>query len=298
MPTPAFRVITTPKSEPGHPNTHMVMASDTGTPIGGFGAGYFRPWVFPLYTPSGRTVLQAYPFDHPFHNGIFVGQNPIEFDGGRANFWAVPPRRKADDAVFGHVGRMDRAAVPAIRSFERGVTFEQESVWRGERGEPVLNERRTVTLGRLRAVHVCDVTTHWSASYRDLHFPATKFGTLCTRIESLLLPPFGGRITADGGREGADAIHDQTARYVTFHNQVGEGAPHGILIGAPDQDTRDPWFVRAYGIVNRSPMAKEALSMPRGSHWNRSIRVVAFDGIFAESHAEDWLNAPLHLKEL
>ena len=75
-------------------------------PWGGFGAGYYKAWVFPFYTPAGKNVIQAYPFDHPFHNGIFVDANPVFINERQANFWAVPPRRKADDAVFHHVGRM------------------------------------------------------------------------------------------------------------------------------------------------------------------------------------------------
>ena len=54
--------------------THLVVDSNTGICLGGVGANFYRPFVFPFYTPAGHTVVQEFAFDHPFHNGIFVGQ--------------------------------------------------------------------------------------------------------------------------------------------------------------------------------------------------------------------------------
>ena len=38
-----------------------------------------QPWVYPLYTPAGHQVLQEFAFDHPFHNGCFVGLHPVVY---------------------------------------------------------------------------------------------------------------------------------------------------------------------------------------------------------------------------
>lgn len=220
MSSPRFQVVTTPGESLGHPATHLVVDRTAQIPVGGFGAGYYRPWVFPFYTPAGKNVIQAYPFDHPFHNGIFVGANPVYVQGRQANFWAVPPRRKAQDAVFHHVGRMDRADVPRVQVFSRGVRFVQHSIWRDEQDQPVLDEVRTITLGVLGDVHLCDMTTCLSAAYGDLHFPATKFGILCVRLEPRLVPACEGHIRADSAREGRERIHGTPVRYLAMHNPV------------------------------------------------------------------------------
>ncbi len=296
MSTPRFQVVTTPGDAPGHPATHLVVDRAAQIPVGGFGAGYYRPWVFPFYTPAGKNVIQAYPFDHPFHNGIFVGANPVYVDGRQANFWAVPPRRKEQDAVFHHVGRMDRADVPWIRVYTHGVQFVQYSIWRDEQGQPVLDEVRTVTLGVLGDVHLCDVTTCMSAVYGDLQFPATKFGILCVRVEPRLVPACGGRIQADGAREGQQGIHGIPGRYVVMHNPVWGNGPYGVLMSDPEPEERDPWCVGAYGIVSRNPVLWQERSVPRGTDWCCSLRVIAFDGAFRDDRIGDWLEAPLHLQ--
>ena len=92
--------------------THLVVQSDTGRCLGGVGANFYRPFVFPFYTPAGHTVVQEFAFDHPFHNGIFVGQGPVQVGEREAGFWASPPRRSFTDKVFEKLGRMDHTARP------------------------------------------------------------------------------------------------------------------------------------------------------------------------------------------
>ena len=67
--------------------TYMVIESASGRCLGGFGSNTQRSWVFPFYTPSGHTVIQEYAFDHPFHNGFFVGQSPVIVGGREGQFW-------------------------------------------------------------------------------------------------------------------------------------------------------------------------------------------------------------------
>ena len=57
--------------------THLVVETDTGRCLGGVGANFYRPLSF-VITPAGHTVVQEFAFDHPFHNGIFVGQGPVQ----------------------------------------------------------------------------------------------------------------------------------------------------------------------------------------------------------------------------
>lgn len=297
MPIQRFEVATTPGDVPGHPRTHLVVDGETRIPVGGFGAGYYKAWVFPFYTPAGKNVIQAYPFDHPFHNGIFVDANPVFINERQANFWAVPPRRKADDAVFHHVGRMDRAGAPEIQMLSAGVRFVQHSVWRDEQGLPVLVETGTIILGILGDAHLCDMKTRFGATYGDLRFPATKFGILCVRIEPRLVPASGGCIWADGGREGRENIHGTPVQYVTFHNPVLGNGPYGILMSDPEPELRDPWCVGQYGIVSRNPVLRRELTVPQGADWSCSIRVLAFDGAFREARIRNWLEAPFHLRQ-
>lgn len=32
--------------------------------LGAYGTNFWRSWIYPFYTPSGRTVVENSPFDH------------------------------------------------------------------------------------------------------------------------------------------------------------------------------------------------------------------------------------------
>jgi len=88
----------------------VVQHEETGRWLGGIGANYYRAWVYPLYTPRGLTVLQEFPFDHPFHLilNIAVGGNWGGQQGVDPSVW--PQRMEIDyvrvypplDARTGH----------------------------------------------------------------------------------------------------------------------------------------------------------------------------------------------------
>ena len=59
---------------------YLVFEETTGRCLGGFGANYYRAWVYPLCTPRGLTVIQEFPFDHPFHNGCLLYTSPSPRD--------------------------------------------------------------------------------------------------------------------------------------------------------------------------------------------------------------------------
>lgn len=85
--------------------SHFVRAGNRI--LGAYGTSFWRSFVYPFYTPSGRTVVENFPFDHPFHNGIFVGQNPVKVGDREGNFWAFPVKRSHDDHIMKRMGRVD-----------------------------------------------------------------------------------------------------------------------------------------------------------------------------------------------
>ena len=126
--------------------THLVVDTDSERCLGGVGANFYRPFVFPFYTPAGHTVIQEFAFDHPFHNGIFVGQAPIKIGDREAWFWGAPPRRSFTDRLFEKLGRMETQKEIDITRHADGIQFVQNVVWRDDNEEPLLDEIRTVNL--------------------------------------------------------------------------------------------------------------------------------------------------------
>jgi hypothetical protein len=240
------------------PNGMLVFAG--GRCLAGVGRNYYRPWLYPLYTPNGLCVLQEFPFDHPFHNGCFVAQNPVRLGGREANFWAVPPQREASDEVFVHVGRVQSELEG--RAAESSVLILLRNVWLDERGEPVLDEQRSYEVFLDDDATVCEVTSRKIAAYGDLEFPASKFGGVAVRVDPRLLPVSGGTIIGQ---------HDSPSAFVAYENAA---AGFGVRLAGSDASV--PWFVRDYGLAVHNPTWQRALRLQRGDAWEISLRLVAY----------------------
>lgn len=274
---------------PGNPTAFVVRDRRNGCWIGGVGANFYRPWVFPLYTPRGLTVIQEFAYDHPFHNGVFVGQHPVEVDGRVGNFWAMPPRRSFDDAIWTNVGRMDTASVPSQNLSAEGYTIEFASVWRDEDEVPLLDERRIARFHTYDNAHAVDVTSIKTAAYGNALFHKSKYGSIGVRVEPRLLPPLSGVVIADRGRRGTAAMvdTDRDSEYVAYETTVA-GHTYGLLLHILDSGVRGPWFVRDYGMAMYNPTLNREIPVAKDESWTVSLRVVAYDGPMTEARAAVW----------
>ena len=265
----------------------VVQEEASGRWLGGVGANFYRSWVYPLYTPRGLTVIQEFPFDHPFHNGLWVAQGPIQFAGETVHFWPMPPERKPGESLFMHMGRMETLGLPSVQAHEKGVRFTLQSVWRTGSGAPVLDETRTVDLYAVDDATLCDVTTEQHATYGALHYDATKFGAICVRTDPRLTPVVGAEVIADGGRRGKAAVAIQQPNgYVAYESRSSGG--FGILLSVPGQRPHE-WFIRDYGLATYNPMFEQPRRVAQGETLRVKLRVVAYDEPLTEERAARWI---------
>ena len=275
--------------------THMVVETATRRCLGAAGSNFYRCWVFPLYTPSGLTVIQEFPFDHPFHTGAFVAQHPVRVGGREANFWASPPRRGHEDKLFVHVGRVDAPPGPEVKLHAHGARFVFRNLWRDEAEQPVLDEVRTIDLYSAGDATVCEMISEKIAAYGALEYPHTKFGSIGIRVEPRLLPAFGGTVLADNGRRGrAECVHEGQSEFVAYENDVAaEGIRRrfGVLMHILDPGVKGPWFIRDYGMALYDPTWAGSVTTPAGGSWTISLRIVAYDGPLTDERIARWCAA-------
>jgi len=276
-------------------SSHFVQAGNRI--LGAYGTNFWRSWVYPFYTPSGRTVVESFPFDHPFHNGIFAGQNPVKVGDREGNFWAFPVKRSHDDHIMKKMGRMDPQGEPVAEVTDAGVRFTLKSIWRDEQEQPLVDEERTVTLYALPDATVCDMTSCKIAAYGAAEFAKTKFGSLGARVEPRLLPAFGGQVIGcvDGelGRGTADDVANTKAcDAVAYENDVPGVGVFGICLMIRDNsagsDRRGPWFIRDYGMAMFNATQNETIAVPANDSWTATLRVVAYDGPLTSRRVTDW----------
>ena len=269
--------------------THLVVNTDTGQCLGGVGANFYRPFVFPFYTPSGQTVIQEYAFDHPFHNGIFVGQAPVKVGDRVAWFWGAPPRRSFTDRLFENLGRMDTQKEMDITQHANGVKFVQKIIWRDNNEVPLIDEIRTINLYAIADATGCDMTSEKIANYGAVEFPQTKYGSIGMRVEPRLLPIMGGVVIGDNNRIGkVDAINDNTSDFVAYQNQLHGHGHLGVFMTILDEDTCGPWFIRDYGMALYNPTQTGSIFTPANASWKISLRYVAYDGELKTTKVEKW----------
>ena len=269
--------------------THLAVGTDTGRCLGGVGANFYRPFVFPFYTPVGHTVIQEFAFDHPFHNGIFVGQAPVKVGDREAWFWGAPPQRSFTDRLFEKLGRMDTQQEIDVTLHANGVKFVQKVIWRDDNDEPLIDEIRTINLYAIDDGTVCDMTSEKIATYGAVEYPQTKYGSIGMRVEPRLLPVMGGVVIGDNNRIGkVDAIHDSTSDFVAYQNRLPEHGYFGVFMTILDEDIRGPWFIRDYGMALYNPTQTGTISTPANETWKISLRYVAYDDELTTTRVEKW----------
>ena len=266
--------------------THMVVESQTGRCLGGVGSNAQRSWVFPFYTPSGHTVIQEYAFDHPFHNGFYVGQSPIIVDQREGQFWHYAGFRTRPLS-----GRVNAPKTPESQVHRNGARFRLENVWLDESEEPLIDEIRTVNLMSVEDATVCDMSSQKVASYGAVEYPQTKFGSIGIRVEPRLLPVMGGVILADNNRRGGvKVVHEGESDFVAYENHLPGHGQFGVMMHILDADIRGPWFIRDYGMSLFNPTWTQSISVAEGESWTVSLRVVAYDGELTDERAQGWID--------
>lgn len=268
--------------------THLVVGTDTGRCLGGVGANFYRPFVYPFYTPAGHIVIQEFAFDHPFHNGIFVGQAPVKVGEKEAWFWGAPPRRSFGDKLFEKLGRMETQKHIDVIPHPEGIKFIQKLIWRDENEEPLLDEIRTVNLYSLDDATVCDMASEKIASYGEVKFAQTKYGSIGMRVEPRLLPVMGGVVIGDNDRKGkVDAIQG-ISEFVAYQNQLYGHGYFGVYMTILEEDKRGPWFIRDYGMALYNPTQETEITTAAGETWRISLRFVAYDGELTDTRIKNW----------
>ena len=278
-------------------STFMVRGGTPPRFLGAFGTNFYRSYVFPLYTPSGQTVVREFPFDHPFHNGVFVGQHPVTVDGREGNYWAIPVKRSNDDHINVRIGRMDPQGTPVAECGDDHARLTLNAIWCDEADEPLLAEQRSVCFHARPDATICDMFSDKSALYGDVVFGKTKWGSVGIRVEPRLLPALGGEVigcTGDELRRGRadDVANLMACDAVAYEANVPGAGVYGVcqmILDNSLSDQRDgPWFIRDYGMAMFNATQQETLHLAQGDNWRLGLRVVAYDGPVTADRIAAW----------
>ena len=234
--------------------------------VGAVNIGDLRAYVFPLYTPLGRLVIQESPIDHPHHQGLTVGANLNGWDMWNAGSFGIPRSRQIPVEGQCH-----------SETDSNGARFFLVLDWTSESGEKLAREERSITFSSLQYGNIVDVRTRLIACYGDIQFKQTKEAGLSMRVPPEWETPNGGILMDSSGRTGEHNIFDRIADWIDVSGEGPQGVFAGIVLMPHKDCPRVPWMVRDYGLHLYNPWRHSRISVHSSSTYQLGVRYIAHD---------------------
>jgi len=224
-------------------------------------AGHDKPILWPIRSPSGRTLTRAWPIDasvegeprdHPHHESLWFTHGEVN----GLDFWAPRAHGAGPDGPVPHV---EHASIERCEGGKTGI-LETTSRWVDAAGAVVLTERRRMEFSGDDRARAIDVSLELEAGEAPVVFGDTKEGTFAIRVRPELQPKEleskpgvkGRLVNSEGLVDGA--AWGKRARWVDYSGVV-DGAAAGIAMFDHPSNLRHPtwWHARDYGLCGANP---------------------------------------------
>ena len=213
-----------------------------------------KPYFHPLNSLAGDTLTNFRPNDHPWHHGLACTLTDVS----GVNFWGGPTCRPADGYQWrDDHGEQRHVAWTKLEAAGSAATLAHTVEWHTP-GELIFREERTI------AIAVKDAAKSWSLHWRGQlvnvsgrslalgnphssggkagsHYTGLQFRGARELLDEHMDPTI--KITADGGREGVEAVHGVSARWMEWHGQLDETLRR-VMIRFENNTGPLNWFVR------------------------------------------------------
>ena len=236
-------------------------------------------YLFPLFTPSGRLVIDDYPLTHRHHHGIWTAWTSTTFAGRTPDFWNLAKKTATIAPVA-----LDRAWSGPVHA---GLSARHAYVDLLAKPEPirVLDESWTMRVYSLGAadakVRILDlVITQTCATDRPLEFPTYHYGGLGVRgNRAWETPGLPDVLNSDGqSRVAADG---HPSRWCRLGGPV-DGAPASIAILGDPGNFRAPQPVRVHPkepYLCWAPSQGGPWAITPGKPYTMRYRILTADGL-------------------
>jgi len=236
------------------------------------GMNAWRPFLFPVFGPSGRMVTRiGHPHDphgHRHHYSIWMGHANVN----GLNFWSDDTNNKQVHRRFIELGDgIDRAWCAV------------EIDWVANGAKPLLRERRTIAMTYPRkpddhkGFWLLDIVSEFEALEETVTFGVTPFGLLGVRVaKSMGVRDGGGRVMNSNGQINERETMAQRAAWCDYSGWVAEGVWEGICIFDHPQNFDHPpaWHVRDDGWFCPSHFRHMSLHIAKGHYAKFRYRIV------------------------
>lgn len=236
-----------------------------------------KTFFHPVYTPSGRLVTCAQPWDHHWHYGIWFCWKYLN----GVNVWELPE-------AAGHTDRGGRADIISpeyVNLSGETAVITMQFRYVADTDEVLGKETRTVTFRGVRAdgSYALDWTVATSALDQPLEIACTRYAGMSYRAERAMAlrhlksHDSEGRMHPESER--------QQARWVDYASGVDGGPPHtaGVAIFDHPANPRHPstWHYignDGFGFINPTFSFNDPYTLDPGKTLLLKYRVLVHDG--------------------
>jgi hypothetical protein len=235
----------------------------------------YKPFWYPLYTPTGLRLTENSPADHPHHHSLWFGHADVNgYD------------------IWSETGKEGRIVLQEIRDVVAGPVFAgwtETNFWLSPAREKLLEEDRTHRLWRMEQGYLLDICFIFRATEGEVRFGQAKDGGLGLRVADSMDVEDGGVIVNSRGDRNEAGTFDRPADWVDFSGLVAGRVGGLALFNGPDVPPH-PWFTRDYGPALSNFMRFEPFTLAAEEQLQLSFRVYLHDGDAAAAEvAEHYL---------
>jgi len=236
----------------------------------------FKPFWYPIYTPSGLRLTENSPADHPHHHSVWFGHSNVN----SVDCWI-------------ETGVVGKILLREIRNVIAGPVFAgwtETNWWVASDGSKLLEEDRTHRFWHVGQGYLLDLRLMFRATEGEIRFAKEKDAGLGIRMADNLDVEDGGLIlNSRGDRNEADTF-DRPADWVDYSGHAA-GRTGGVAVfNGPDVPAH-PWFTRDYGPLLSNFMRFQPCTIPKGEGLSLSFRLYLHDGDANSAHVAEHYEA-------
>ncbi|MEX2175268.1 MAG: PmoA family protein [Pirellulaceae bacterium] len=187
-----------------------------------FGKELYRPFLFPLIGPSGKSLTRmGHPRDpngHSHHNSVWISHHAVEGVG----FWNDASSSK---------GRIVHRRTTRYEDADDEALIEAVNAWQDDTGRILLEEQRTMRFVPQAAGQWLLVLDVQFSTKMPATLGKTNFGVIGVRMAKTIgVHDGGGTIRNSAGGVNETGVHERAARWVDYSGPITKSAREGITL--------------------------------------------------------------------
>jgi hypothetical protein len=243
----------------------------------------FKPFWYPLYSPSGLRLTENSPADHPHHHSLWFGHSSVN-----------------GHDIWSETGSVGRIVLQNIRDVVTGSVFAgwtETNAWVSPDREKLLEEDRIHRIWWVRQGFLLDIRFCFRATEGEVRFGQEKDAGLGLRVADSLDVEDGGLIVNSRGEQNEAGTFDRQADWIDFSGPVA-GRTGGVALFNGSDVPEHPWFTRDYGPALSNFMRFRPHTLAPGEQLLLSFRVYLHDGDATTAQVAEQYQAYVHPPEV